>query len=318
MSDKYNTLDMVKFIMSILVVLIHAAPLVEYEGYIGYVVNQGVTRIAVPFFFIVSGFFLYHTINKDKFMSWSLKIVKMYVLWSIFYLPVSVIYLSTVSELSITQLIANRLMPNILFGYYHLWFLPAMIMGGFILYTLSTLSNKKLILLSSAIYFTSCFLWYGVTYGIPIVNSAVVDSGYLRTGMFFGFPLMCAGYLIAKNQSIKILKNKKIMILLLLLSFILLISEATYNFNNRKILGDILFSVPFVAVTIFILSLYKSSIPAYVDFGFMSKDIYYIHVVFLMFWGKFTFGIPHIILTFLSSVIYSLVHMSMRRFLVKK
>ena len=58
----YNGIDLLKFLCSFLVCMIHIAPIqgieLKYSGYINYILQHGICRIAVPFFFCASGFFV--------------------------------------------------------------------------------------------------------------------------------------------------------------------------------------------------------------------------------------------------------------------
>lgn len=51
--------DIFKFIAATMVVGIHCAPLNSYNQFLNNVIFQGVSRIAVPFFFMISSFFLF-------------------------------------------------------------------------------------------------------------------------------------------------------------------------------------------------------------------------------------------------------------------
>ena len=59
----YNGIDLVKFICSYLVVIIHTAPLSSYFMTYGDLLHiyiiQYFCRLAVPFFFVASGFLLF-------------------------------------------------------------------------------------------------------------------------------------------------------------------------------------------------------------------------------------------------------------------
>lgn len=59
----YNSFDVAKFICSIMVVIIHVYPFGVQEtpnifSHINFTLQNGLCRIAVPLFFVFSGFFL--------------------------------------------------------------------------------------------------------------------------------------------------------------------------------------------------------------------------------------------------------------------
>ena len=124
-----------KMIMALVVVIIHTTlwPL------------GGLTRVAVPFFFIVSGFFLFgkletkETDEKAVIRQWIARILKMYLIWTAIYLPFTV-YGFIQDGLSVKESLLvfgrNLFFVGQNFMSWPLWYLLAMIWGGVILYIL--------------------------------------------------------------------------------------------------------------------------------------------------------------------------------------
>lgn len=50
-------LDIYKIILSLMVVGIHIRFFYDFNNQIGYILNQGIFRLAVPSFFIINGYF---------------------------------------------------------------------------------------------------------------------------------------------------------------------------------------------------------------------------------------------------------------------
>lgn len=61
----WNSFDYMKLICALLVVIIHVNPLSENGG-CNFIVVQMLPRVAVPFFFSISGFIFYDKIQKGK------------------------------------------------------------------------------------------------------------------------------------------------------------------------------------------------------------------------------------------------------------
>lgn len=55
--QNYNAIDIMKVVMAILVVFIHLNPLRDFGNELDFFSSIAITRIAVPFFFMASGFF---------------------------------------------------------------------------------------------------------------------------------------------------------------------------------------------------------------------------------------------------------------------
>ena len=100
-------------------------------------------RLAVPFFFTVSGYFLYSYLQNERPMRMYLgRLIRVFVFWSIFYLLLPTYHYSDVKEFGLLRAVywswthAYRefiLDPVRLLtqgGKYHLWFLSSLIMGA--------------------------------------------------------------------------------------------------------------------------------------------------------------------------------------------
>lgn len=88
----YNGIDLIKFLCSILVFIIHIPPFQgETSGlaqYINYGLQHYISRLAVPFFFVCSGFFLYrkmsiYDLNTETIKSYCFKILRLMGTWYI-------------------------------------------------------------------------------------------------------------------------------------------------------------------------------------------------------------------------------------------
>lgn len=53
-----KSIDLLKYLFCLCVVAIHCGTLANIDSDVGYFVTQGVFRLAVPFFFVASGYFL--------------------------------------------------------------------------------------------------------------------------------------------------------------------------------------------------------------------------------------------------------------------
>lgn len=96
-NQTYYAIDLAKFVGSILIVMIHIAPFGSTEtrniiSYLNFGVQQYLARIAVPFFFVTSGFLLYRKTSLSDFnlepsKKYVVRIVRLYAIWSLIYFP---------------------------------------------------------------------------------------------------------------------------------------------------------------------------------------------------------------------------------------
>ena len=65
-SKQYNSIDLMKLIMALVVVAIHTEPLVRCENIVVLNLYKAISDVAVPFFFIASGFLVFKVIFLPK------------------------------------------------------------------------------------------------------------------------------------------------------------------------------------------------------------------------------------------------------------
>ena len=131
-------IDLVKVLMAFVVVSIHttAWPLL------------GIREVAVPYFFLVSGYFLVRKMTGERkadlaaIRDWTLKILWLYLIWTAVYLPFTV-YGFLQDGLSLKQSLLlffrNLAFVGENFMSWPLWYLLAMLWGGVLFYVLRAL-----------------------------------------------------------------------------------------------------------------------------------------------------------------------------------
>lgn len=156
-------IDVFKFICAILVVIIHVSPFKELNEQLYFFLNNVCTRIAVPFFFVCTGYFIFrkfeiYNIDYNKLKKVMIKMISLYFLWVIIYIPVQIYDFSqsNASEADIKkylfQVFFNR-------GYYQFWYLRALFVALIIISILFyfKVSLKKIFLLSFILFFIGLF-----------------------------------------------------------------------------------------------------------------------------------------------------------------
>ena len=89
---KINSLDIAKFIMAIFVICLHTHPFRSIEPF---PLFEIITNSAVPFFFMASAFLLFQKFYHSKMdltiiKNYIKRMIKLYVIWNIIYLPISI------------------------------------------------------------------------------------------------------------------------------------------------------------------------------------------------------------------------------------
>lgn len=141
--ERNNTLDIFKFLAAVLVVSLHVGYYPELGGIYGELIRLS-GRWAVPFFFMVTGYF----IGKEFELSLNAKIprlIKLFIISSVIYLP-AMFYHSSF-DLTIFN---NKFLSFEIFKigtYFHLWYLSSLILGLIIFKTLVDYSSRYIIVI---------------------------------------------------------------------------------------------------------------------------------------------------------------------------
>lgn len=235
---QYYGLDVAKFISALLVISIHTAPFIQVNETANFILVQIVARLAVPLFFLISGFLFFHKIDPKRgckdaqnlahLKTYVLHILRIYIMWSLLYLPI-LMFSWWKEGFAYTMLL--RYLRDFLFtgSYYHLWFLPALCVSVPLVYFFYTKCSRKLMFFIALLLYSIGMLMnvYGdVLQTIPAI--AGLYEGYLeifvtaRNGLFFGFMFVALGAIL---QNIDSTSYKKTWLLYFVVTFAGLIGE---------------------------------------------------------------------------------------------
>ncbi|WP_226086811.1 acyltransferase [Mesobacillus sp. S13] len=149
-------IDFIKFFAILAVVIIHTFP---GNDQIGYFVLDNLSRFAVPFFFVASGYLFSLKVSDNPqsfayFKKYVTKILKIYVSWLLFYASYDVIRILLKDENVKAELIKykeNLTVLNLLYygqgtSGYQLWFVISLVWSIVILYLFYRLKKVRLLL----------------------------------------------------------------------------------------------------------------------------------------------------------------------------
>jgi surface polysaccharide O-acyltransferase-like enzyme len=246
-------LDLLKFVLSMMVVGIHALFLVDIDWSLYDIVVNYVFRIAVPIFFMINGYFALKVVQSPQaFGKWFLSLLGLYVVWTAIYTPY--FYNPNMKPIDWLSLI--------FIGYFHLWYVPATAFAGFFFFLLFRLNGAKLGLWSIG-FMAMCFLvGLSLQYmgNLHIWPKTDLDKWLnhlpvYRNALTFALPCFGAGLWLAQFQSKDGLSFSKTTIIFVIG---MVCMAAEYSLN--KALGinegfDLLWSLPFLTIGLFSLAL---------------------------------------------------------------
>lgn len=203
----YAGIDYFRFIAALLIVAIHTSPLASFSETCDFILTRIIARIAVPFFFMTSGFFLIsrYAYNAEKLGTFVKKFALIYGVTIFLYIPINIYN----SYFRMDNLLPN-IIKDILFDgtFYHLWYLPASIIGAVIAWCLVKKFNyPKAFVVASVLYLIGLFgdSYYGIAVKISCLNrfySLVFQiTDYTRNGVFFAPIFFVFGGYIADSHA---------------------------------------------------------------------------------------------------------------------
>ena len=232
MKANYNSIDVIKVCMSVLVVATHTGlfSLIYDKELADTLINS--LAIKVPFFFVASGFLVWYKIGnssidvkKAKLRRWINKTFRLYIVWTMVYLPFTIygFWHDGIPVLkSLVVFIRNVLLVGQNYLSWPLWYLLGMLVAGVITYLIVVVWKRKMrVLYFIATFFAISGVLLDYCQEHHIVQ--IITEPYYklfhttRNGFFEGLPYITIGIAIASGH---IIKEKKILTALFLGSLV--------------------------------------------------------------------------------------------------
>ena len=273
-SRTYKGIEIFRVVAAFLVVAIHTSPLAGYSGTADFVFTRVIARVAVPFFFMVTGYFvLSKGTGVRRFLK---KTAIIYTASAALYLPINV-YAGHLQGWGLLDLVQQVLFEG---TFYHLWYLPAALLGAWLTSLLMRRTSRGVCAaIVTALYVLGLLgdSYWGLIEGVPGVSSAYnalfALMGYTRNGLFFApmFMFLGAEMRMSKRRGVSFEAAG------LVLSFALMLAEAL----NARAQGwqrhdSMYVLLPFVMYFLFaLLSRVKGSVR--LPLGSFSLLVYVLH-----------------------------------------
>jgi hypothetical protein len=211
--QRFGSIDYGKFVFSILIIGLHTAVFSDISYDIAFFINQILARLAVPFFFISSGFFIglkmLKNNNDSSFIyKYFLKYLKLFLFFSLLYSPLTFYWAYSSAE-SLTVNILQYIQSILFLAPAYLWFIIALALGVVIVKFLVKIPIILGVFISLILFFTGVL---GNSYLFLFdTNNSILNFYFqifltTRNGFFFSVPYIYSGYLVAiylKNIKIK-------------------------------------------------------------------------------------------------------------------
>ena len=307
---EYYGIDLFKFIMSFCVIAIHTSLLNEQS----HVFYSLIIRMAVPFFFLSTGFLLSNKLNDSNENEYNLNIIKnqiikflkKYLFWSFIYLPLT-IYGIFFFKYSLVGIVRNFLFVGEEYNSWQLWYLLSSVYAFvflFFCFKRNVNSKKMITIIFLIIVLKSLFDYYEVNYVnfnmIFIVK--VIRKTIRNFRIFNGIVFIPIGT-----------KLKKIKVPFKINTFLFFLSLLLDYYIKNIIVSEYISIITIISLFNFVkeLNLKKSII--YIYFRKISSIIYYIHMyIFTIYslirYKKINFGFEMFLVTSILSFVFSIMY----------
>lgn len=288
---QYAAVDIAKYVSALLVVCIHTFPFIDINQTFNTYFIQTVCRLAVPFFFMISGFFLFRKMrheeeDKELLKKYIFRLLRLYAIWTVIYLPYTIYnYVQAQSGwLGIFSYLRDLLFNG---SYYHLWFLPALMTGTLIVYWLYQKKGMVFTLKVSLVLYVIGYLlniyaplWEQIPFISFLFSFFTKTLTTARNGFFFAPIFISIGLLMAKTKRIPCRVSQ----IAFVISFALLVMEVTL-YILIGMMHDLacMYLCLIPAVYFFGNCLLTSSLPYKSSYRSMRQDsllIYTVHILF--------------------------------------
>lgn len=239
-------IDAARLVLAFMVVIAHGVPFMAISPEAHFLFNNALARLIVPFFLLITGFFFDRQISRGiGKLAW--RILWVYVGWTVIYLPFIVFY---------QEVTAYRLALTLFFGYFHLWFLPALLGGVLLLYAVRNLSDGVLMALAAGVFCVGGTMQYSLNlwFDFSTVSNPYDLMALTRNFLFFGFPYLALGVLIARGRLLADTSPARRAIMLLV-GVVIMLAEAAmgYRIIPEEGLYDLTFSAFFLTPVLFVI-----------------------------------------------------------------
>ena len=263
-SQRYNNLDLLKFICCFLVICIH----IPFPGEVGrYIV--AIARVAVPLFFMITGFFYSNTIlhkNENKQLKKILKLViisnALYFAWN---LAISILngtgIVSYIKSAFTWKALIDFVLLDVSPFSGHLWYLGALLLVLLIakVFRKSNLEHYVFPIIPVLLAVDLVFGKYSLC-----IWGREFPVELLRNWLFVGLPYFLLGVLIKKKEAVirSFFRGKQQWLLVVTILFILTTMLERYSLVELSLNStrDHYLSSTFLAVSLFILCISSSDI----------------------------------------------------------
>lgn len=276
-SGRSLSVDALRLCLAVMVVFLHCNPASDLSPLLSYVTGNGLYRVAVPAFFMLSGYFFYPAVQAGRAMFYVRRIGFLYLLWMLLYLPLWSGALRLEAPLRGLLLLA--------FGWWHLWYLVSLACCALLTVWLRHRPGRQLLFLAVVLFGIGVALMYAMLMRWLVPEGSFPGPGNWlnRNGLFLGLPFFLVGFVIRREGWERRLPAPMLWTAALAgLALLLLEAWAVRAFAPRILGLDTPLAMGIAAPAVVLLAL-RGTWPANSRLiGTLASGTFFLHVAFLV------------------------------------
>ncbi|MDL2324879.1 acyltransferase [Ruminococcaceae bacterium OttesenSCG-928-A16] len=212
---QYPALDSMRMVAAVLVITVHTQPLSSINPLADTILTGIIARLAVPFFFMCSGYFFVKGLPQNaqngnherfaKLLQFTKKTAGLYGLCILIYLPLNV-YMGDFANPSLTDILRRLFLDG---SVYTLWYLPAVLLGMWVVYGLYFKLGKKAGVVVAVLLYAVALggdSYFGIVKSAKplatLYGELLKVLAFTRNGLFMAPLFIMLGFLLAKKPAL--------------------------------------------------------------------------------------------------------------------
>lgn len=316
---KYNNIDLFKFLMAFAVVAIHIEPMKNSNSDLAVKIYSIVVAMAVPYFFMSSGYLLASkikwTFDEDdisKLRRHLFKIIKMYIVWTVIYTPLSIYHFISEGKnpiIATLSYIRGLLLIGEHYNSWPLWYLLSTIYAlSVIIFFLKKYKKIDVIVMIAVFSSVVCvgitaFVEYaGVYVHLLEVARKIIKLSIINGRIFSGLVYIPLGMIFSRKKLSPVINV-----------FMLVGASIVHIFAKNAFASGYLTIISSIGLFGLVEILTLSDRLLYSRLRFYSTSIYFIHMYiwsayYMIIYGEKTFGADCFVATSIISLIISVTY----------
>ena len=274
--DRRLSVDLLKILLAVMVVGIHANPVKPLGHDAVLLTGQGLYRLSVPTFFVINGYFLHPVTMAGGTGRYVRRLLALWGIWTALYLPGWWGLMASPDASGIQTL---------LIGWWHLWYLPALAIAALMAAGVRGWPVQAQLAAMAVTFGLGLALVYGSALGL-VTRPAwfVADSAAMwRNGVLMGFPFLMAGWLIRQTGWGTGLSTGRVATLAGLGTLgVLVETMAMDRLLPHGVSHDVMLSLALACPALLLLALRFARQSKGRNLGTYANGIYFLHVAFVI------------------------------------